>query len=209
MRKMNRVMAGFIVVFLLGVLLSGCKKEEPWKNWTTEQMSVDENGQVVYCIVENFDKNYYKLDELTGMVVREAAEFNGKNKTGDQTPVQVLEVAKLEDKEDVVRVVWQFDKDQSFAGFLGETLYFETLSEAVENNHVFKGSVLSSGGESITLDDANETKLHAKHVLITDAKTIIHLPYDALYYSHGVTVQKDGSIDTTKCEDVAVIILKK
>ena len=80
---------------------------------------------------------------------------------------------------------------------------------AVEKKHVFTGSLLYQGNDSIALDEVNKVKYRTKHVLVTDVKSVIHLPYEVLYYGPGVKVLKDGSIDTTGCEDAAVVILKK
>ena len=51
--------------------------------------------------------------------------------------------------------------------------------------------------------------MKTRHVLVTDAKTLISLPSDAQYYSHDVKIPEGGMADTTECEDVAVILLKK
>lgn len=197
------------MIVIFGLLLSGCKKTEAWQKWNMGQLSLDQDGQITYCVVESFGKNYYDLDELNGMAVKEVAEFNGKNHIGEGTPATVLEVGKLEENSGMVRVVWKFNCAESFAAFLGESFYFETLEEAVEKKHVFTGSLLYQGNDSIALDEVNKVKYRTKHVLVTDVKSVIHLPYEVLYYGPGVKVLKDGSIDTTGCEDAAVVILKK
>lgn len=200
---------GLCLIVLAGLWLSGCGKKEAWEKWNRGQLSLDQDGQIIFCVVESFGKNYYDLDELKGMAVKEVAEFNGKNKTGEGTPASVLEVAMLEGNSGMVRVVWKFNGPQSFAAFQGENFYYETLEEAVEQKHVFTGSMLYNGEDSIALDEINKVKYRTKHVLITDVKSVIHLPFEVLYYGPGVVLNKDGSIDTTACEDAAVVILKK
>ena len=209
MRIKKRGIAALGAALLLMICLFGCGKAEAWKKWQTQQMQIDQNGQIIYCIVDSFDKNFYDVTELNSMAVKEAAEYNGKNKTGEEMPVSVLEVAMVEGSENTVRVVYQFHEDSAYAGFTGEKLYFETVEETFAAKHVFTGTVLSAGEESITLDQPTQVKLRAKHILVTDAKTVIQLPYEPLYYNSGVKVLKDGKIDTTACTDTAIIILKK
>ena len=59
------------------------------------------------------------------------------------------------------------------------------------------------------MDEENKEKLKGRHVIVTDAKSIIEVPYEVEYYSYGVTIRKDGSVDTLGCSGTATIILKK
>ncbi len=209
MRKQGSFVAKAGMLLSLFLLLSGCGGKDSWKEWKADQLEINKDGQVIYCVVDGFEKNIYDVDELTGMAVAEAAEFNGRNKTGDAAPVTVLDVSRLEEEQDKVRVVYRFDTGASYTAFQGETLVYETLEEAVTQKHVFSGSVLYNGEDSLTLDEPGRVKYRTKHVVVTDAKALIHLPEEVLYCSHGVTILKDGSVDTTGCEDTAVILLKK
>ena len=209
MKKIKRMIAGLGVILVTFLALSGCGKEEGWEKWTATQMAVEKDGTVICCIVDSFEKQYYDIDELTGMVVKEAAEFNGKNKQGAGTPVTVLDVSRLEGAQDLVRVTWKFEQAKYYALFQNETMYYETLEEAVNEKHVFKGAVLTGQGGSLTIDDDAVKKHGTKHVLITNAKTVIHLPHDVLYYGSGAMLQKDGSVDLRASSDEVIMILSK
>ena len=208
MKKFGGWIARLIAILTMVLVLAGCGEDEAWKKWTTEQLAIDKDGQVIYCVVDSFEKNFYDLDELTGMAVKEVAQFNGANKTGDSTPVTVLEVARLEENESTVRVVYQFDKAETCGSFFGTTLFYETVEETFEQKHVFTGTVLYDKEGSITLDEPNKVKLRTKHILVTDYKGVIQLPEEVMYYTNGVKLLSDG-IDTTGCEDTVIVILKK
>jgi hypothetical protein len=208
MKKFGKWIARLIAILTMALVLVGCGKDEGWKKWTTEQLAIDKNGQVIYCVVDSFEKNFYDLDELTGMAVKEVASFNGENKEGENAPATVLEVARLEEDENAVRVTYQFDKGSTCGSFLDTKLYYETVEETFEQKHVFTGTVLYDKGGSITLDEPNKVKLRTKHVLVTDFKGVMHLPEDVMYYTNGVKLLSDG-IDTTGCEDTVIVILKK
>lgn len=209
MKRMKKMLASLGVVFIVGIVLAGCEKGDSWEKWTQEQMAIDKDGQIIYCVTDTFDKNYYDLEELTGMAVQEAAQYNGEHKKGDSTPVTIAEIAKINETSNVVRVVYQFDGYESYSGFIGTKFYFVTLEEAIQKKLIFTGSELYGPSGTITLDEATKEKMKSRHVLVTDVKTLIGLPYDAQYYSHDVKILEDGTADTTGCEDVAVILLKK
>lgn len=200
------ILAGVLAAFLL---LSGCGEALKWGAWTGNGLAVEENGQVVYCVVDSFDKNIYDMNELTGMAVEEVALFNGKNRTGDSVPASVEEVAQIEGSDQLVRVVYRFDRPESYGGFQGEKLFYGSLEEAVSAKWIFEGAVLLNGEESIVLDEKNRAKLSQNHVIVAEAKTVIRPPYEVLWYSEGVVLLPDGSVTTEGCSDVAVLLLKK
>ena len=209
MKRLRKMLASLGVVLIMGLAFAGCEKDDSWKKWTQEQMAIDKDGQITYCVTDSFDKNYYDLEELTGMAVQEAAKYNGEHKKGDSTPVTIAEIAKINETGNVVRVVYQFDGYESYTGFMGTKLYYLTLEEAIQKKLIFTGSELYGSSGTITLDEATKEKLKTRHVLVTDVKTLISLPFDAQYYSHDVKIQEDGTADTTGCGDAAVILLKK
>lgn len=209
MRRWDKRIAGLWVVLAACLWVSGCGNSQVWAAWSTDQVAIEKDGRIVYCVVDSFDKNFYNLDELTGMAVEEAAYFNGKNKSGNSTPVVVEEVAKVEEGDGLVRVVYHFDSDATYSAFLGEPLFYETLGQAVSAKRIFTGEVLFDAQGSISLDERTQEQLAGKHVIVTNSKTVFHPPYQVLYYSEGVKILGDGSVDTTACVDKAILILKK
>ena len=201
-----------VLIFSL-LFLSACGGQSAPKEWTENGLSVEKDGKVIYCVVESFDKGFYDVDELTGMAVEEAAIFNGKNKSGETTPVTVSEVSLVKndenEDENLVRVVYLFDGTDSYEKFQQEKLYYGTLENAVKERHVFSGAVVTGVGGDAALDEKTVARLGGNHVIVTDCKNKIYLPYDLLYYSEGVEILGDGTVDTTKCEYAAILVMKK
>lgn len=171
-------------------------------------LAVRKNGQVILYIVDSFDKGYYDIEELKKMVQEEADAYNGKSRSGGAEPVTVEEVSRVNGQEEKVRVVYRFRDGEAYSGFQGETLYYETLEQAIASRHVFSGAVLYGAGGEITLDEKNREKLKGKHVIVTEARTKISLPGEALYCSDGVKILPDGTADTSGCDSPAVMLLK-
>jgi len=169
---------------------------------------IQKDGQVTCCIIDGFEKDYYDLDELRQMAVEEASHFNGEYKQNGGS-ASVLEVARLDEAQNMVRVTYRLSGGDAYTAFFGEKLYFETVGEALEAKHLFTGIDLYNETGSIKMDEENKTKLKSRHVIVTDAKSIIEVPYEVEYYSYGVTIRKDGSVDTLGCSGTATIIMKK
>ena len=172
-------------------------------------MLVQKDGQVTCCIIDGFEKDYYDLDELRLMAVEETSHFNGEYKKGGGSAASVLEVARLDEAQNMVRVTYRFSGGDAYTAFFTEKMYYETVGEALEAKHLFTGIDLYNETGSIKMDEGNKEKLKGRHVNVTDAKSIIEVPYEVEYYSYGVTIRKDGSVDTLGCSGTATIILKK
>ena len=206
---MNRMIACGVFILAMSFALGGCQKSDSWEKWTTQQTSLEKNGQVICCVVDSFDKNFYNVEELSGMAVEEASAFNASHKSGSTTPVVVEEVKKIGEAENYVRVVYRFDKVESYSTFFGETFLYKTLEDESIQKYLYTGAVLTDGKKDFVMDAENKSKYAKKHVVVTDAKTVLHLPCEVLCFSSGVVLREDGSVDLTACQDTAVIVLKK
>ena len=197
----------YALILLMLPVLAGCKEEA--ESWTEDRARLEKNGQVVLCVTDDFDRDFYSIEELTGMAVEEAALFNGKNKKGEGTPVEVEEVARIEETDQKVRVIYRFADPEAMGTFLGESLYYETVAEAMKNKRIFQGEVLFGAEGKITFDEEKAERFSGRHVVITNTATKWKFPYDVLYYSEGVKLLEDGTADTTECQFPAIIILKR
>ena len=191
------------------LLLSGCGGNASAKGTTQTGLTVERDGQVVFYIVDSFDKGYYDIDELRDMAQKEVEAHNDLSSSGGAGSVSLENVARMEGDGQRVRVVYRFSDSAAYSAFQNETLYYETVEQAIQSRHIFSGAVLFNGGETITLDEENQKKMAGRHILVTDAATKINLPYGVAYYSEGVQLMEDGSVDTSQCKDPAVLLLKK
>lgn len=202
MRRFVRLVAVFI---LLAVMFSGCGQATVTEDIQKTTLVIDNKGGVTAYLVGEFDKSYYDLSELTAMARDEAAEFSA-GKSGSAA----VTVEKVETAQDRSRVVveYVFDGTESYQDFLGERLFYGTVSEAiaqgycrgVELKNVNDGSLLSED------DLAGEAK---KHLIVTNAAAVIYCPDKVSHIGGEAFLNQDGSVDTTQTEGVAYILLKK
>ena len=207
-RTSNRLVQLLCLMSFL-LLLCACEKEKEWGTWMESGLEIDNEGHADMCIVDVFDKEIYDLKELESMAKTEVSDFIGGTVSEENASVSVKEVSRLENDRNQVRLVYHFEKPIFYMNFVDEKLYYETVEQAVTASHLSGNGVFFSNHDSITLDDTHIKKLKRKHVIITDSKTVIRPAYDVLYYSEGVVIRDDGAADTSQCEGLAVIILKK
>ena len=228
MRKVGRLGAACI---LLTVLLSGCGQVETPENVQEPTLAVTDGGQVTACMVGEFDKSYYDLDELAEMARAEAAAYGGT--LGEKAPVRVDGVRASDDGSNRVIVTYIFDSPKSYEGFLrtvlqfNELLFYGTVSEALAQG--YGGSVmLKSVKDDSIMTDAELAQNKEKHLIIyrpdiedsledSEEENIKHVtiycPEQVEYVSRGVDVNEDGSVDTVWTEgdtyEPVYILLKK
>ena len=228
MRKVGRLGAACI---LLTVLLSGCGQGGIPENVQEPTLAVTDGGQVTACMVGQFDKFYYDLDELAKMARAEAAAYGGA--LGEKAPVRVDGVKASDDGDNHVIVTYIFDSPESYEDFLRTVLQFDEL--------LFYGTVaeaLAQGyGANVTLQSVKDDSLmtgtefaqeQGKHLIIyrpeqterdqdLEEKKVTHVtiycPERVEYVSPGAVINEDGSVDTIWTEgdmyEPVYILLRK
>ena len=228
MRKVGRLGTACI---LLAVLLSGCGQAGMPENVQEPALAVADGGQVTACMVGEFDRFYYDLDELTEMARAEAAAYGGT--LGETAPVRVDGVKASDDGSNRVIVTYIFDSPESYEGFLrtvlqfDELLFYGTVSEALAQGY----------GSNVTLQSVKDDSLmtgtelaqkQEKHLIIyrpeqTErdqdleekkvTRVTIYCPERVEYVSSGAVINDDGSVDTVWTEgdmyEPVYILLRK
>lgn len=210
MEKIGKLMTALMlsVVFLVGC--SGTKLPEVIDSPT---VSVSEDGQITYWLVGEFDKDYYKVSELSQMAIEEAKTFNeswnGKitGTEGEVAPVTVANVEEVANGKETVVVTYQFGNWQSFTDFNENELFYGTIGEAALKGYSVKVTLKSVKDDS-TFTEEQMKQATDKYIIITDLKANIYCPGKIAYISEGAVVNGDGSIDTTDVEGLVYIMLK-
>lgn len=203
MRRFVKLAAAFI---LSTVILSGCGQATVTEDIQKTTLVIDNKGGVTAYLVGEFDKAYYDLSELTTMARDEAAAFSA-GKSGSAA-VTVDKVEAAQDGSNRVVVEYVFDGTENYQEFLGERLFYGTVSEAIEQGYC-RGVELKNvnDGSLLTDDDLmGETK---RHLIVTDASAAIYCPGKVSHISGEAFLNQDGSVDTTRTGGLVYILLKK
>lgn len=203
MRKVGRLVSACI---LFSALLSGCGQTGIPENVQEPTLAVSKEGQVTACMVGEFDRSYYDLDELKNMAVAEAAAYGGS--LGEVAPVRVESVEAADDGSNRVVVTYIFNSTESFQGFTGDYLFYGTVAEALALGYG-DGVPLESVKNGSTMTGAEWKQNSDRHLVIyyttqvepyQEKGLMIFCPEQVEYVSPGVTVNRDGSVNTTWAE---------
>lgn len=195
---------------LLGALalaLVGCGQQRVPDTVEETAIVVDKNGGVTYHLVGDFEKDYYDLSELAYMASEEAAEYNGMKASGEERPVTVDKVELLPENANRVTIKYLFDGTESFSEFTGNILFYGTAEEAFSRGYRLKTN-LKSVKDGTLLTEEQLKQDGGKTVVITNTKAVIYCPSTVAFFSEGVTLREDGSVDATGAEEMVCMILK-
>lgn len=213
--KRNRWFAA--LVCMLAVISVGCGQAGVQGAVESTTISVDKNGGLTYYLVENFDKDYYRLSELSAMAMDEADEFNGS--AGEKGSVAVDKVetlqedSSLDSRETRVLIVYRFDGYASFNEFKEKTVrmegsfFYGTVNEAFNRGYVTKALLKSVKDETMKTEEQLKQE-GTKKLIITDEKAVIYCPARVTYLSDGAVLNEDGSVDTSAADGTVYILLK-
>ena len=210
MKKIGKLTAALMlaVVFLVGC--GGVVLPEVIDSTT---VSVGEDGQITYYLTGVFDKDYYKVSELSQMAIEEAKSFNeswnGKITAGESTvaPVTVTNVQQLSDGKDTVVVTYRFGNWECYTKFNDTELFYGTVGEAIQKGYSVNVTLKSvKDGSSFTGEQLKQTT--DKYIIITDLKANVYCPGKIAYISEGASVNGDGSINTNGADGLVYIIMK-
>lgn len=213
--KSNRLFA-ILSGILIGGMLSGCSNGIP-KIEKAEQSGIylSEEGKVTVFLVESFEKEYYDAAELEQMILTELEEYNtiaGGTETAQAELVDILspdeKTATVSgDEPDTVTVQMRYASTADYTAFNESVLFFGTVARAAEAGYVIKTDLNSVTGDEV-LKKTDASAMSDNHILLFEESIAVHLPYEVLYISDGVTV--DGKKTVWKEADgrIAAVIMK-
>ncbi len=205
---MNRYRMKCVGVCMLAMLLlAGCGAAKVPEVVDVTTLVVSGDGAVTSYLVDVFDKEYYKLSDLTEMATKEVADFNSEVQTGETVPVMVDKVEALEDGSNKVVVTHKYDSAESYEQFNEGVLFYGTVNEAVEAGYGLD-VVLQSVKDDTLYTEAQLLQYPDKYLLITDAKAVIYCPKKVAFVSKNASYNANGSVDASQTEGTVVIFMK-
>ncbi len=162
-------------VMAAALLLSGCgEKFEP----TESTVFVNSKGAVSGAIMENFDKAYYKFDELSEEVEKEVAAYcQEQNK-------ESVSVESLTQEGDTVTLFMNYETVQDYAAFNDVLFFSGTYGEALDAGYLPE-ELYDTDGQLI---DREGEELEELQVIITEESISIQTTGKIRYVSDNVSI---------------------
>lgn len=204
-RGYRAALCGLCLVMLL---LTGCGQVKTPEDLSVPAISVSSKGEVTAWLVEDFDKDYYNLSELSSMVAQEAAAFNSSHRTADDADaMKVVSITETEDGSQKVVLVLQFADTAAYSEYMGMDLFYGTVTDA-HTAGCNLDVTLTSVKDGTMIDKIGIYERGTSHILIVQDKVRIYGPAKPQYLSAGAVMNEDGSVEASAAEEYTYIIMK-
>ncbi len=202
----NKVIRKAVVtsaVMTAAFVFAGCGKGVDVSKLDKSSILVNKDGTVESTVIEDFAESYYDVNELKSMAENEVNAFVVSNGEG------AAELKSLESDNGKVKMVIDFADARDYAVFNSETFSYLTVSEAILTGQINVNALVDSDGNPI--DSEKAAALSDEHVVITDSKSLVAVPYKVQYMTSGVSLMDKQLADLSGTADgsVSCIVLNK
>lgn len=213
MRHFKRLLVVTAVCLVFcATVLAGCGQQETvYVPVTSNTLEVTEEGRLIAYIVEDFDKDYYDINELKDMVNSEIAEYNKEKAAlvteAGRAPVLVDKVTMAEDGSAKAVVALNFQNFAVYEDYMGEEAFFGTVSEAIAAGYELEGVLKAvKNGEALIGDKLK--KNGEKKILIVGDEVTVRTYSTVQYLSNNASLITNGYVDATAQEALKYVIVK-
>lgn len=194
-----------VLTCLCMMLLGGCGSVALPEEILQPSLAISESGEVTAWIVEDFTQNYYRLEELEGMVREEIADFNMRYQQKGYTASVEKVAMTAEGKKAMVELL--FDTTEAYEAYSGSVLFYGTVQEAVlAGFHLDKQFV--EAGKDVKAAQEEILQRRDGHILITNDKACIYGTQRPKYLSENAILNEDGSVCASSSDEYIYIIMK-
>ena len=211
-RQYKKITTYFLLMIIMMLAMIGCvpQEEKIVVPVTENTLEVTEEGALISYLVEDFDKDYYVLEELDAMVREEVAEYvadQGLVSESGEAQMAVESVFMAEDGSKKVVVALRFANVSVYNDYYDTDLFYGTVEDAVAHGYELNAALTHvEDGELFGREDEQKNK--RRMILITEESVMIRLPKKILYVGTNVAVTEAGFADGTQSEGLKLIITK-
>lgn len=193
-----------VTLFFLCLLpiVTGCG--ESAKEAETTCIQVGKKGTVTSSIVEDFEKEYYSIPELTTMIQEEIDVYN----TAHANAITLEETKQSETQTGKVLVKMTYASPDDYTAFNGTILFYGTIAEAKQAGLDLNTGFVSASDTTKKLEQTDLAGMDANHILICSESLQVNLPEKAQYISENVTLISNKSIMADSTESLSYVIMK-
>lgn len=204
--KMNnrfkfRNLANIIISLIFVMMLGGCGSMETADISSKGNVTIFDDGHIEADMVEVFDQSYYKESELMDMVKEEVTTYNLK-KGGE--PIKVLSDSM---NGNTISVTLSFENTDCYNDYMPEQLFIGTVEEADAAGYDFNRSLYIVGKGEATIGKNDLKDMGNSKLIILDGEVTLRVPSKIAYYSQGMTLLDDNTVDA-EGSDCYFVILK-
>ncbi len=198
---LNKSLLTGVAASMVALTLAGCGGD---KISEVTAVTIDKDGHVSNVIYEQFDKDYYDLEELSKMAEEELEEYNSEY----MTPKITLDKVEAVEDGTYVRMSMNYDSASDYSNFNEETLFYGTIEEAEAAGYKVSDGLVDDKGEKI--DSSFAADHPERHIIITNDKANIITPFNIEYTTKGVSLvgKKEAKLADATAESIQLLLSK-
>lgn len=222
--SMKRKIAAMVLCLIWILGLGGCSLLQKKYTFVAEKNSifVHADGQITAAIIEDFDKDYYDLAELTGLAQQQVLNYNQTyyampyysydqmSKEEKRKTLLPISLQSIEEKNGQVILTIVYMNGDTYTGFNGIDLQKSGGTKVytagvTESTIPLSGTsfVAARGGASQSTESLSRN--NDLNLLYVDYGTIIYFEHDISYVSSNVTVLSGNAVQTPAGQDSFVL----
>lgn len=202
MKKWQHTIIMIVMVMALMYALTGCGRVNASPS-DMDTLSVTKEGKLVQTIVDQFDQNYYDVDELEAMTQEKIALYSEGN--GD------IVCESVEENEGVVIVKIAYQSGEVYEDFNDSEFFYGTVQEAAGEGYSIK-SMVSNDGQALSEEELAQIENNHVVIIRTEAEEELCVNvYDKILYISADAVlsgKKDAIIEAGDGDKLSCIIFK-
>ena len=180
--------------------MTGCGE----KSREVTSVTIDKEGHISNVIYEEFDKDYYDVNELSDMASKEISEYNAEY----IDPRITLEGVEVTEESSLARVSMTYENSTDFSNFNDEDLFYGTIGEALEAGYQVSSELIDNNG--VKIEGSFAADHPDRHIIITNDKSNIIAPFNIEYMSKGVTLigKKEAKLSDSTADSIQLLLSK-
>lgn len=212
MRHLRKVIAWTVACLSLCVMFTGCGTGKDVNvPVTSNTLEITADGHLISYIVEDFDKDYYDINELKTMVDGEIAKYNESKVSlvseAGQMPITVDKVVMAEDGSQKAVVALNFANVDVYTDYMGMEAFYGTVAQAAEKGYVLDGMLKAVKNDESLIGEALKKSQDKMILIIKDAVTV--RAYDKIeYLSRNASITAEGFVNAETKGELKYIIIK-
>ncbi len=185
---MEKRVRGILIAFLFMIALSGCGKEKIPEETT---IAIDEEGRVVYTIVEEFQDEEYDAQEFKKSLEESIKNYN------DKAGKEKADLHRFEAKDGKLKVMLKYDSPEDFSALndaSSDFYYFYGTVADAETKGVIPEVMLYKDGNSanVGVNGTGIRKYPDRHFMVIMESANVKLPNPILFCTENVELKEDG-----------------
>lgn len=212
MRHLKKIIAWTVACLSLCAMFTGCGTgKDANVPIISNTLEVTADGHLIAYIVEDFDKDYYDINELKTMVDQEVAAYNQAkaalvNEAG-QSPITVINVMMAEDGSKKAVVELDFANAAVYTDYMGVEAFWGTVAQAVEKGYVLDGMLKSVKNDEPFIGETLKKSQDNMILIIKDAVTV--RTYNTVQFlSKNASITAEGFVNAETENELKYMIIK-